>query len=237
MRLPEIFPHASLPGIDGPRRRRMRRQRGVVPVRLAVGLLAVLACLTSPPAAAQRASGASAPAAASMPPPPPATSVPSFTIVTPDAPAGAMLGRAQANRARDCGGENLSPALSWQGTPNGARSLALLVFDPDGQQGGGVVHWLRYGIPPDVLGFELGTGEQGGGSVLPGAGGRNTAGTDVYAGPCPPMGETPHHYVFQLFALDLAPDALPPGLDRAAFIAASRGHVVGYTSVARRYAR
>lgn len=161
--------------------------------------------------------------------------VPAFHIDVPGSAAGAMLARRHAQAARSCGGDNVSFPLSWSAPPSGTRSLALSVYDPDGRQGAGVVHWLRYGIRPDIRAIGEGQGTEAG---LPGVGGRNTAAAnDLYAGPCPPIGETAHHYVVQLFALDLAPDALPPSLTREAFLAASRGHVLGYTSIVLRYAR
>jgi Raf kinase inhibitor-like YbhB/YbcL family protein len=91
-----------------------------------------------------------------------------------------------------CGGSNQSPPLSWGGIPQGTRSLALLLEDPDAPSGT-FVHWVVYDISPNLPGFKSGTAE--------GYAGTNSFGKTTYMGPCPPPGN-PHHYRFRLFALD-----------------------------------
>src|SRR5262245_4933385 len=56
----------------------------------------------------------------------------------------------------NCVGENVSPQLSWANAPAGTKSYALLMFDPEGRPPGGVSHWVAYGIPVSVTGFEEG---------------------------------------------------------------------------------
>src|SRR6202043_1674544 len=56
----------------------------------------------------------------------------------------------------NCVGENVSPALSWANPPEGTKSYALLMFDPEGRPPGGVSHWVAYGIPVSVTGFAEG---------------------------------------------------------------------------------
>src|SRR5215468_4532396 len=56
----------------------------------------------------------------------------------------------------NCVGENISPQLSWANPPAGTKSYALLMFDPEGRPPGGVSHWVAYGIPVSVTGFEEG---------------------------------------------------------------------------------
>ncbi len=91
-----------------------------------------------------------------------------------------------------CDGQDLSPALDWDGAPTGTAVLALIVDDPDA---GGFVHWVAYNI----------AGGPGGGLAegVPPAGpppqGRNGMGRSGYGGPCPPGGT--HHYRFTLYAL------------------------------------
>ena len=68
-------------------------------------------------------------------------------------------------------------------------------------------------------------------------GGTNTKDVNTYSGPCPPVGDQPHHYVFSVYALDLAPGTLAPGLTRDLFLQAARGHVLAASSVVLRYAR
>ena len=68
-------------------------------------------------------------------------------------------------------------------------------------------------------------------------GGTNSKGTTGYIGPCPPVGDSSHHYIIQLYALDLAADALPAGLTRAQLMEKIKGHVLKNSSVVRRYHR
>jgi len=99
-----------------------------------------------------------------------------------------------------CEGANISPAISWSGVPEGTKSIALIVDDPDApdpQKPEKVfTHWVLYNIPPTAtkLGeaehhFPKGTQH-----------GSNDYSKADYAGPCPPIGK--HRYFFKLFALD-----------------------------------
>jgi Raf kinase inhibitor-like YbhB/YbcL family protein len=93
-----------------------------------------------------------------------------------------------------CDGVDLSPSLKWTGVPDGVRSFALLMEDPDAK-GGGFVHWSLYDMSTELK-------ELGEGSVPPKAKqGENSFGEEGYGGPCPPKGDGPHRYVFALYAL------------------------------------
>src|SRR5574337_1281151 len=59
-------------------------------------------------------------------------------------------------RGPNCKGENVSPQLAWASAPEGTKSFAFTVFDPDAGNGAGFVHWVAYGIPPDVASFAEG---------------------------------------------------------------------------------
>ena len=100
-------------------------------------------------------------------------------------------------RRHTCEGDDLSPPLSWSSVPEGARSLALIVDDPDAP-GGTFTHWLGWGLDAAAQGL-------GEGDAAP-VEGRNDFGTSGYRGPCPPPGHGPHRYSFRLYALDAAPD-------------------------------
>ena len=80
--------------------------------------------------------------------------------------------------------------------PEGTKSLALLLEDPDAP-GGTFVHWVVYDISPGTNGLYRG--------AIDGKEGVNSAGEVAYMGPCPPPGK-PHHYHFRLFALDAKPN-------------------------------
>ena len=56
----------------------------------------------------------------------------------------------------NCVGENVSPQFSWSDAPDGTKSFAFLMIDPEGRAPGGVNHWVAYGIPASVTGFAEG---------------------------------------------------------------------------------
>ena len=163
----------------------------------------------------------------------PAVAAP-FALTSPDFDDNRLLaqkfaGAAQGNAA--CTGENLSPTLHWHNVPPDTKSLALLVFDPEGRKGLGVSHLVAYNIPPTAKGFAAGELTQGKGFT----GGKNSAGTQVWHGPCPPPGSGFHHYVFTLIATDLPPDALPAGLTREQLLEKLDGHAAAATGLIGRF--
>jgi Raf kinase inhibitor-like YbhB/YbcL family protein len=122
----------------------------------------------------------------------------------------------QIPRRNSCEGEDVSPALSWSGEPQGTRSLALVVDDSDAPVGT-FTHWLGWGLDPGALG--LGEGEA---APLEG---RNDFGTSGYRGPCPPPGHGRHRYSFRLYALDSELD-LRPGADKGELERALEGRTL-----------
>lgn len=130
-----------------------------------------------------------------------------------------------------CVGENISPAFQWSNVPAAAKSLALMMTDPEGRGGLGVVHWIAYGIPANSSGLAEGDAAKPTGKFTPG---KNIEGALGYVGPCPPPGN-PHHYIFTLVATDLEPDALPPGLTQTELLAKLDGHAKGGTVVVGLY--
>jgi Raf kinase inhibitor-like YbhB/YbcL family protein len=134
---------------------------------------------------------------------------------------------AVVDRRYTCDGEDVSPALVWEGVPEGTVELALVVEDPDAP-GGTFTHWLVYGLDPGETALPEG-------AEPPGLRGTNDFGAVGYGGPCPPGGET-HRYVFRLLALDQSID-LAGGASRDDFLAAVEGHVVAETQLTATYAR
>ena len=127
---------------------------------------------------------------------------------------------AGAHPGRTCGGENVSPQLSWSNAPANTKSFAMVLTDPEGGRGLGSVHWVAYGIPASKTSFA-----EGETSAPPKdyVGGKNNVGTDFYFGPCGPPGDSPHHYIFMVIATDLEPNALPPGLSHGELLEKLRG--------------
>lgn len=119
-----------------------------------------------------------------------------------------------------CEGEDLSPALTWNNVPEGTRTFALVVDDPDAP-GKTWVHWLVWDIPASARSLPEGLGPTAG-DVRQGTNDFKSIG---YGGPCPPKGHGAHRYFFRLFALDRRVD-LPPGATRAEVDAAMKGHVL-----------
>ena len=143
-------------------------------------------------------------------------------ITSPDFPEGGMI------PARfTCDGANVNPRLDIAGVPAGARSLVLIVDDPDAPAGTWN-HWLLWNIDPATTMIA-------GGSVPAGAiQGRSDFGQEKYIGPSPPSGT--HRYFFRLLALD-AKLYLPAGTGRAALETALRGHALMKAELMGRYRR
>jgi Raf kinase inhibitor-like YbhB/YbcL family protein len=133
-----------------------------------------------------------------------------------------------------CEGRDISPPLAWGGVPAGARSLALVVDDPDAPDPAAPqttwVHWLLYDIPAKATALAEGIGPD----ALPQGTreGMNDFGRTGYGGPCPPIGR--HRYFFKLYALDIAlPDLRRP--TKAVLERAMRGHVVAQATLVGTY--
>jgi Raf kinase inhibitor-like YbhB/YbcL family protein len=122
-----------------------------------------------------------------------------FTLTSPDIKPGGMIGSQFVFNSFGCTGQNVSPALSWSGAPDGTKGFVLTVYDPDAPTGSGFWHWVMYDIPANVSSLPQGAGTPG--KEPPGA---VQAGTDYgapgYGGPCPPKGK-PHRYIFTLYAV------------------------------------
>jgi Raf kinase inhibitor-like YbhB/YbcL family protein len=161
-----------------------------------------------------------------------------FTLSSPAFDDNAMLPLNYAGGVlcgSDSRGGNISPPLAWSSPPAGTKSFAVLMIDPDGQRGIGSVHWVAYGIPAERR--ELKEGEGGMPPTADITNGKNSRGAMGYTGPCGPPVDAPHHYVIDIIALDLAPDAFQPGLDREQLLKSIAGHSLGPASLVVRYRR
>ncbi len=133
-----------------------------------------------------------------------------------------------------CDGGDISPPLAWSDVPPLAKSLALIIDDPDAPDPAAPkmtwVHWVLYNIPATATGLPQGAS----GDDLP-AGTRegiNDWKRTGYAGPCPPIGR--HRYVHKLYALDVVlPDLSRP--TKAALELAMRGHIMDKTELVGLY--
>ena len=129
-------------------------------------------------------------------------------------------------RPYTCDGANLAPPLAWSEPPQGTRSFALIMDDPDAPSGT-FTHWLLYDIPAtatDVADPSLG-------KTL-----RNDFGRAAYAGPCPPVGHGAHRYFFTLYAVDV-PSLTLKGTARKALDRVLQAHTLGTARLMGRYER
>ena len=130
-----------------------------------------------------------------------------FTLTSTSFKNGGNIEQKNAGNIMGCTGESKSPALEWKNAPEGTKSFALLVHDPDAPTGGaGFWHWIVYNIPAGT------TSLPEGGPLPPGAVQGNTdMGKPGYIGPCPPPGSPKHHYNFVLYPLKVDKLDVPPG--------------------------
>ena len=141
-----------------------------------------------------------------------------FTLSSPDLASGTFAQKFIAN-GFGCTGGNVSPELQWAFPPAGTQSFSLQVLDLDAPTGSGFWHWAVYNIPPTATGLAQGAGNSAATLPAPAHGGNTdffdtglTGGNGNYGGPCPPVGDPTHHYVFTLYALSV------PDLEAAAGI-------------------
>ena len=133
-----------------------------------------------------------------------------------------------------CPGQNVSPPLTWSNAPAVTKSFAILMYDIDGGNGLGSVHWVAYEIPATKTSMAEGEASQKVGGWV---GGKNSIGHDHYFGPCGPAGHAPHHYSITVIATDIAPGVLKPGMTRDETHAALRGHTLDSATIVARFAR
>ncbi|MBN1545419.1 MAG: YbhB/YbcL family Raf kinase inhibitor-like protein [Syntrophaceae bacterium] len=131
--------------------------------------------------------------------------------MSPTIKPGTMLTADHVYNGFGCTGGNISPALIWSGEPLGTKSFAVTVYDPDAPTGSGWWHWVVYNIPAEVHELVEGAGDVSG-KLLPAGAvqGRTDFGTVGFGGACPPPGDSPHRYIFKVFALKVEKLQLPP---------------------------
>lgn len=185
----------------------------------------------------------------STPPPPRPRAVQVMTLESSAFADGALIPVAHSQRGHD-----VSPPLSWSGAPEGTATFALVVRDLDAVAPGGgedTLHWLVWNIPATATSLPAGVPEGNAPEPPRGAGPgprppsdrlRQISATGPnYRGPAAPASGPAHHYVFELYALDVALDVAAvgqsPAATRAAVLAAMAGHVRGKGVLTGRYQR
>lgn len=133
-----------------------------------------------------------------------------------------------------CQGYDTSPELFWDGVPENAKSLVLIVDDPDAPDPAAPkltwVHWVLYNIPPAAQGLPEGVAEPD--LPIGTLGGLNDWQRTAYGGPCPPIGK--HRYFHKLYALDIVlPDLKHP--TKAILEQEMQGHVIAQSELVGLY--
>jgi Raf kinase inhibitor-like YbhB/YbcL family protein len=130
-----------------------------------------------------------------------------------------------------------SPTLQWSNPPAATASFAVIMHDTDAAPAKGamdVTHWIFWNVP--------GSSTSVAGNVKPDSSpdgimqGKNVRNVNGYQPPCPPPGATPHHYIFEIYALDTKLD-LPAGSARTDLLTAMNGHVIGKATYVGHFGR
>jgi len=162
-----------------------------------------------------------------------------FTLMSKTFKDGQMMPQKVSNTAashnpvnKNCVGDNVSPQLSWSHAPEGTRSFAIIVEEPEGRGGLGTHHFVAYGIASSVTSFAEGELSKSSGKFV---GGKSSHALGVYSGPCTAPG-APHHYAYILIATDLDPKEQPAGLTREELLArlvpeGRKSHALATTSI------
>lgn len=150
-------------------------------------------------------------------------------------------GQATINEEFDgfgCVGKNISPELSWTNAPEGTKSFAVTMYDPDAPTGSGWWHWLIFNIPSDIN------------QLIPEAGNTTSGlapknaiqsitdyGSKGYGGPCPPEGHGLHQYILTVYALDTADLGLNADTNAAVVGYYLGNHTLGKATIITYYKR
>jgi Raf kinase inhibitor-like YbhB/YbcL family protein len=171
----------------------------------------------------------SAPAQQQAAPPPPSK----FKLMSPSYSEGSMIPTQYSCADPNAG----SPALQWSNPPAAAMSFAVIFHDSDAAPNKGsmdVTHWIFWNIPASSTAVAAGVKVDASPDGI--VQGKNVRGVNGFQPPCPPPGATPHHYTFEMYALDAKLD-LPAGATRADLLKAMDGHVVGKATYAGLFGR
>lgn len=158
---------------------------------------------------------------------------PTQTLITSPATTMELMSSAFENNTAipsqyTCDGKDLNPPLRIQDVPANAKSLALIVHDPDAPHQGGWTHWVVWNISPQTA--EIAENTVPSEAIQ----GRTDFGTNKWGGPCPPSGT--HHYQFILYALDTTLD-LPPTTTKSDLEKAMEGHTIEKNMLVGTYER
>ncbi|MDZ7846392.1 MAG: YbhB/YbcL family Raf kinase inhibitor-like protein [Owenweeksia sp.] len=125
----------------------------------------------------------------------------SFSLYSDD--LGGSFSKNQVMDKFGCSGGNTSPHLRWENAPEGTKSFALTLHDPDAPTDSGFWHWAVFNLPANTNELPAGAGDPAS-NLLPGSAfmGQADTGNKAYDGPCPPEGDFRHRYILTVYALN-----------------------------------
>ncbi len=159
--------------------------------------------------------------------------VPTFQLTSTTVADGAALAPAQFSGLFGVeGGQDVSPQLGWSGAPEGVKSYAVTVYDPDAPTQSGFWHWIVGGIPASVTELAEDAGDPERGQLPEGAFHvTNDGGGKRFLGAAPPAGDTAHRYFTTVFALDTDDVAGLADATPAVFEFSLRDHVLARATI------
>jgi Raf kinase inhibitor-like YbhB/YbcL family protein len=161
-----------------------------------------------------------------------------FTLSSPTITPNSRLGPEHVFNGFGCTGQNISPALKWQGAPEGTKSFAVTVYDPDAPTGSGWWHWVVLNIPATVNSLSAGAGDVSGAHLPVGAMHvRTDYGQAGFGGACPPEGDKPHRYILTVYALKTEKIEVPADATAALAGFMIQANKIGKASLVATYGR
>lgn len=161
-----------------------------------------------------------------------------FKLSSPTIKPESTLGADQVFSGFGCTGNNISPELVWANAPEGTKSFALTVYDPDAPTGSGWWHWVVYNLPATTTKLAAGVGTADGKKLPAGSlQGRTDFGSPGFGGACPPVGDKPHRYIFTLHALKTEKIEVPADATAALIGYMINANRIGQSSFTAYYGR
>lgn len=162
-----------------------------------------------------------------------------FELSSPDLRPNGAIAETHVYNGFGCAGDNLSPALAWRNPPKETKSYALMVHDPDAPTGGaGWWHWVVYNLPEATTSLARGAGSVDGRKLPEGSAQQPTDfGIPGWGGPCPPVDDKPHRYVFTVYALKVDRLEVPMGATASLVGFMVNANALGKATLTARYGR
>jgi len=161
-----------------------------------------------------------------------------FSLDIPTIKPHSTLSEAQVYNSFGCKGKNISPAMTWSGAPDGTKSFAVTVYDPDAPTGSGWWHWVVYNLPATTSALPENAGSKQDPKLPTGAlQGRTDLGNVAYDGPCPDKGQAPHRYLVTLYALSIDKLPVPAEASGAMVTWTAHDYILAKSTLTARYGR